>query len=250
MLNRGSPFILLPRILKPSYYNKTFLFIAKSPYWLISNGSVNFYLLIPKKTGLSTTDYLTNLTEPYDRYSKLKRGDVIFDVGASIGEQSIIYAKKVGSEGLVIAIEPSPERISYLKKNIVINRLGNIKLFEGAVWSNVGIIKLEPYGLGPKGFKIGGRGSELVKVNAYTLDKIASHFGVEKIDFLKMDIEGGEVEALKGISMPVKSIAIETHKVKERKTTYQVCRLLKKRNFRTQVKYKSSGLDMVYAWKP
>lgn len=248
MLNRGFSCVV-PQILKPSYYNKTFLFMSKGPYWLISDGSVSFYLLVPKSVGVSIADYLMNLSEPYDRYSKVKRGDVVFDVGASIGEQAVMYAKKVGSEGLIIAVEPSMERVSYLKKNIAINHLGNIKLLEGAVWNTTGVIELEAYGRGPEGFKIAGRASKLTKVKAYTLDKIACDFGVEKVDFLKMDIEGSEVEALKGISLPLRNVAIETHTIRDHKTTFEVCRVLKKRKFEIRVQYKSSQLDMVYAWK-
>jgi len=229
--------------------NKPLLFIAKGGHWLIINDSISFYFMVP------TRAYLLNVTQPYERYSKLKRGDVVFDAGASIGEQTIMYAKKVESEGLVVAIEPFLESVSYLKKNIAINGLGNVKIFEGALWSGEGVIGLRTYGLGPMraGCQLmpAHRGpSEIVKVKACTLDKIASDFGVEKVDFLKMDIEGGEIEALKGANIPIKSMAIETHKVNGYKTTYQVCRLLKKRNFEIRLQYGSSEVDTLYAWKP
>jgi methylase of polypeptide subunit release factors len=59
-------------------------------------------------------------------------GDTIYDIGANVGYVSLSLAKQVGASGQVIAFEPVPRNIEAFRRNIEINRLVNVQLFEAA----------------------------------------------------------------------------------------------------------------------
>ena len=64
---------------------------------------------------------------------EIKKGDIVVDVGASIGYFTLIFARAVGPEGKVFAFEPKPERFELLKKNVEINGYHNVTLENMAV---------------------------------------------------------------------------------------------------------------------
>lgn len=155
-------------------------------------------------------------TGQYTDFANLKPGDVVIDLGAYSGLTSIVFAEKVGHDGLVIAVEADED--NYKCADVNINRYhqeaGNkIDLLYGAVWShNNGIDFSCEMNMGSSAVDIvGGRG-RVVKVPSYTLSDIAK--GLDKVDFIKMDIEGAEVEAVKDAAFFSKynpKMIIETH---------------------------------------
>ena len=72
-------------------------------------------------------DFLEVLT------STLDRGDVFLDVGSHVGEFAVPVAKKVGGQGLVVAIEPEPHFARKLQENLKLNGLSNVRVFEKAL---------------------------------------------------------------------------------------------------------------------
>ena len=60
----------------------------------------------------------------------IKPGDVIVDVGANIGIFTVIASKLVGSHGRVVAIEPNSESAKRLERNIALNSLNNVTVYE------------------------------------------------------------------------------------------------------------------------
>jgi len=86
------------------------------------------------------TDALPHIMPYFERKtwkimkSIIKRGDVFIDVGAYIGTYSIAIAHKVGRDGIVISLEPSP-MYYILCKNIKINGLENCIALKKAAWS-------------------------------------------------------------------------------------------------------------------
>ena len=67
------------------------------------------------------------------RIQKIKRRNVVVDVGAGIGEFAVLASDKVGKEGKVIAIEPSPDDFKTLKDNIRLNGCNNVIPINSAV---------------------------------------------------------------------------------------------------------------------
>jgi len=159
------------------------------------------YLDSTDSSGLS----FSGIHEPFTTQLVMKeisKGDVVLDIGANIGYYTLIFAKLVGKEGKVFAFEPEPNNFSLLKKNIAINGYENVVLIEKAVSNKSGKARLylaeEHSGdhriyeseviLGRKSIEI-----ETVKLDDY----FKGYKG--RIDFLKMDIQGVEPIALKGM---------------------------------------------------
>lgn len=121
----------------------------------------------------------------------LKPGSVLIDLGSNLGAVSIPLAKK-GVE--VFSLDALPQNVVLLEAAKRENGLNNLKVFNKAVWS------------APKKLRIGGheawgrvsaRGA--VKVEAVRLDDFVLANKISRIDALKIDIEGAELEALAGM---------------------------------------------------
>jgi len=136
-------------------------------------------------------------------------GDVFLDVGANVGWYSLHVAKMVGPEGLVLAIEPSPDSFAVLKENIKLNHLSNVTALNFAAWDRNGDLDLilaticiadtvkrdwadpaEAWFRKPRG---------TVRVPARRLDDVLKEQNVTQVDWVKIDVEGAEAEVLRGL---------------------------------------------------
>ncbi len=88
-----------------------------------------------------------------------------------------------------------------MKKNIVLNNLPNVRAFNLAAWNQKDKLKLflGEYTAQHDRAKIDW-GQGYVMVQAITLDEILSGFNIKRVDFVKIDVEGAELEVLKGLS--------------------------------------------------
>jgi FkbM family methyltransferase len=132
------------------------------------------------------------------KHLNLKKGDVFIDVGAHIGKYTITAAKIVGKSGLVVSLEPFPANYRTLLENIKMNKLTNVVALNVAVWDAKCDLKLfigREHGQHSVK-KDSGRG--FITVQANTLDNIVSTLGVEKVNVIKIDVEGAEAEVIKG----------------------------------------------------
>ena len=172
-----------------------------------------------------------------ERFFKIKEGQIIIDAGAYLGGFALYAAKKVGGTGKVIAFEPDPNNFEILKSIVNKSGLKNIILIKKALGNAVKKVKLESADnyskIVIKTFK-----NPTVKVKQTTLDKELKKFGIKKVDFIKMNIEGAETNAIKGASLILKNtqhIAISCHNVNGKNTVIEVNSLLKKFGFKTKV---------------
>jgi len=136
----------------------------------------------------------------------IKKGDVVYDVGANIGYMSMLFARYAGMEGKIFAFEAFPQNVERMKKNITINNLENqiIVLNYAVVDSNKEVSFL----VGPSHETGKAEGSVGRKETAYrdriiiqgiSLDDFVFSLDNPLPDVVKMDIEGGEVMALPGM---------------------------------------------------
>lgn len=131
-----------------------------------------------------------------------KTGDVVFDVGANIGYYTLITADLVGAEGRVYAFEPCPRNIHILESNVRQNHFGNISIETTALGEKPETTHMyfpDNVQFGSGGFFKDRRYLVRQEVQVTTLDDFIKQRGITRIDFLKMDIEGGEVFALRGM---------------------------------------------------
>lgn len=131
----------------------------------------------------------------------IKPGSVVIDVGACYGQMSILFARKVGPEGLVISFEASPSVYELCKKNLEENQVNNSQLINAAVWDKPDeIVKLMDYefshykSYGCFGIDMSSKGS--VEVKTTTLDSLP--FQRRKISLIKIDAQGSDLHVMRG----------------------------------------------------
>jgi len=133
----------------------------------------------------------------------LHEGDVFLDAGANIGFLSLVVARFVGESGLVYAIEPHPEIYKILEGNIHLNRIKNIcpintasgaEVIKARIYNNRNISRgsaslIRPEGANEKSGKL---------VSMTTLDTLIEKQQVQLPNLIKIDVEGFELEVLRG----------------------------------------------------
>lgn len=183
--------------------------------------------------------------------------DTVVDIGAHKGVFSI-YAAKKAVNGVVYSFEPFKENISFLKKNIQINKCKNISVFETAVSNKNGYddLYIKPdFSAGISSIKseyTSGNEVKKIKVKAITLEKIFKMCKIDKINFLKIDCEGGEYKILlntpKELFKRIDKISMEYHQINEYKIGV-LKDLLLKYGFKVSVVPVDNVIGMLYATK-
>jgi FkbM family methyltransferase len=121
----------------------------------------------------------------------LQPGHVVYDIGANVGFYSLVASKLVGPGGRVYAFEPLPRNLAYLQRHVELNGASNVEVMPVAVGAAAGIGYFEAHESAAMG-KLSTRGipTQVVAIDELTLPPP---------DVIKMDIEGGEVDALAGM---------------------------------------------------
>lgn len=140
--------------------------------------------------------------------SLLKPGSVFVDLGANQGEFSIYAASLVGNEGKVFSFEPDPRMQERLAGNISLNRFPQVVVEPLAISDRPGRLEfytpIEAYEDGthnaglPTLYARKGVDSAFTSVEATTLDRWKADRQVQRVDVIKLDIEGAELPALRG----------------------------------------------------
>jgi FkbM family methyltransferase len=134
----------------------------------------------------------------------IKKGDTVIDVGANIGEFSLLASKIVGHGGRVFAIEPLPEICQKLKNNFLLNNFNNYNILKNALGKEVDKVNIyKKSDSGNIGFiESVVDGKNLVKTNdiieVETLDNVILKNQIKKVNMLKIDVEGFEYDVFLG----------------------------------------------------
>jgi FkbM family methyltransferase len=130
------------------------------------------------------------------RYEQLvKPGMVAFDIGAHVGYYTLLSSALVGNSGSVVAFEPLPENIEYLKRHVALNQLENVQIIEAAVTDRD---RKMTFNIAPSrsmGYLSEGGNLE---VEAISLDQFLTRDDVPTPQVLKIDVEGAELSVLQG----------------------------------------------------
>jgi FkbM family methyltransferase len=142
-------------------------------------------------------------TDPAVRLSRslLRPGDIVFDVGANIGLWAMGAAHRVASQGMVHAFEPAPANYRRLCHHARFNALAQIRCRQLAVSNCSG--KATFYESGTDNSGLGslaqrGESESAIEVETVTLDGYCQSEKIQRVDFIKVDVEGGESLVFRG----------------------------------------------------
>ncbi len=190
--------------------------VAKALYDYESAGIHGVDLVVPlQKDGLvifiSTKDiigwkiyffgeYETDTNNVLEKY--IKPDDVVIEAGANIGSETLLIARML-KQGRIYAFEPNPYTFERLKINASINELHNISAFDYALGESDTTIQFNIY---PKNFCNSGMSSKYMEtsntrkidVTQKKLDSFLKENNINKVDFIKMDIQGAEMDMIAG----------------------------------------------------
>lgn len=135
----------------------------------------------------------------------VKLGMTAIDAGANIGVHTLTLADCVGPEGTVHAFEPS-DAFGRLRQNVALNHFeSRTRLHHAALGANEGVLSLVRCTAGYEAFTSRGTplykeyaAGEVFEVPMLSLDHYSERAGIERIDFLKIDVEGSEPEVIRG----------------------------------------------------
>jgi FkbM family methyltransferase len=204
-------------------------------WWLAEKGALDHELMY---NGFEETEmrFVQRLLRP---------GMTVLDIGAHHGLYTLLTAKRVGRRGRVIAFEPSPRECRRLAKHVRVNRCGNVQVEACAVGDQSGEADLFLV----DGFRDWGNSlrppalpepTRQVRVPVRKLDDVLAERGIERVDFIKLDAEGGELAVLRGAKQLLQTdgrpaILAEVEDVRTRAWGYparEIMQLLARWNYR------------------
>ncbi len=146
----------------------------------------------------------------WNDFSSKKENPIILDCGANIGI-SVLNYKRLFPEARITAFEPDPDIVQYLRRNLKTNSADDVEVIEAAVWTQEGKSKFFCEGVdGSRLISNDDNYSETIVVRTVDL----SEYVFSEIDFVKMDIEGGEFEVITHLGEKLRAIdsmVVECH---------------------------------------
>lgn len=175
----------------------------------------------------------------YFKYFDIKANDIVLDAGANIGLFTLLAGKMMNNMGKIISVEPDDNNYDMLLENIKLNRLTNVIPYKKGLWSEITNLEL----------LIGNRPGEhslldneqfsgkRVVIECITLDSLLETFGLSHFDFIKMDIEGAEIEVVLNSKIVLNDIrtkwVIEAlHQVEGKPAYKSIIPFMKENNFK------------------
>lgn len=125
------------------------------------------------------------------------KGAVVLDVGANIGAHTIPLAQLVGSEGVVVAFEPQPILHQILCANLVLNSIPNVLTYAMALGNCEGECRIPVLDYSQSN-NFGGISMDMVEEGEAVPMGRLDDFQLERVDFIKLDVEGFESKVLEG----------------------------------------------------
>jgi len=217
----GAKFIFLDDINTFKNYENYNKLLSDSKYVLIKQNKQlrNGYAVF----GSTSYSFVAEINEQQLVKNLVKPGMKVFDVGANLGDYSLLFSELVGKSGEVYTFEPTSAIFKKLQERIKERNLKNVNLFQKAVfsknqpiefnefseeysvWNSIGIPQMQNP-LNPQ------ENIPIVKteiVEAVAIDSFCKEHGIESIDYLKIDVEGAESDVLLGTMQLLQEKAIK-----------------------------------------
>jgi len=155
--------------------------------------SVNFYSKpeIISKMGINGAEIYGYLVE-----RDIMENDTVFDCGSYYGHFAL-YAAKKARKGRVYCFEPDQENLKVLEKNIRLNNLNNVTIVPKALSAKGGYVSFCSDGTA-RARIAGPTDRKVMEVASISLEKFCNEMKIERVDFIKMDVEGAEIDIVRG----------------------------------------------------
>jgi FkbM family methyltransferase len=229
------------------YKARTILGFRDTPLIKIGVPKYGYRVLCPINVNKDDFINMTIREEEIIQHFQPRKGDIVVDVGAHIGRYTLIASKRVGLNGRVIAIEANPDNFQMLNRNVKLNQLTNVTSLNCAIYSQETKIKLylAGEGMGQTIYNTimterANEGKEkFLEISANTLDHLLQLQEISEVNWIKIDVEGAELEVLRGATDIIShskdiTLLIEIHNLSGSNTTlYEpITQFLNKHNFK------------------
>jgi len=207
------------------YFNQ-----VKSQNGVVDYSSPQIHTLNPSGIPFFFTSFAEGeaSAKSYLQNYRIKEGDIVFDCGAYCGSTTYFLSKAAGENGKVFAFEPDEENFNALLKNIELHNLKNVIPIKKGLWSKSDTLEFnEEASLGGAITSITARlfNKKIRKIEVVSLSDIFAEYNLDKINFVKMDIEGAEIQAIEGAKEFIKekniNFAIASYHIVDGKMTYE-----------------------------
>ncbi|SFF74226.1 methyltransferase, FkbM family [Salegentibacter agarivorans] len=233
---------------------KVFYYNSKQPGYKFSLKNNSYKTETASWSIFSSTPlyFITKEIERYEKYYKIGRDDTVIDAGAFNGILSLVYAEKAKS-GKVFSFEPDRKNLQGLDENLNLNgNPKNIQLIKEGLWSYRGEIKFYEAGSVASSSFYKAEDSQENIISVTSLDNFVEENNIKKIDFIKMDVEGAELNILKGarkmLSNFKPNLSIATYHLVEGELTYKsVEEFFKEMNYPFETVFFNDGEIITYA---
>jgi FkbM family methyltransferase len=176
--------------------------IGPWPHRIAAGPARGLLLVAPRQRSFAYCggDYEPHVVAALSRL--VQPGMVACDIGSHLGYLTLVLARLVGPSGRVYAFEPLRRHVKLLRRTLARNRLAQVTVVAQAVGERTGLATLEEWPNDAMNRIAGGTAvwkGKTVQVPMTTLDDWAARMGgLERLDLIKLDVEGQELAALQG----------------------------------------------------
>ncbi|WP_109851841.1 FkbM family methyltransferase [Aquimarina sp. AU58] len=218
-------------------------------YWL-KNREQYLYLVQQPYFNFSKKKLYRSIERIACQYYTPKKGDVIVDIGAGIGTETLFFDEKTENEGRIYSIEASRASHQKLVELCAKNQIKTSENLNLAITDSNQKLWIEE----SNNYQVDyiNKESKGVEVDGITLDHFVEKKNITNIDFLKVNIEGSELQMIEGMENAIKitkNVAISCHDFlfdDDRQIKIKMSKFLKANNF--QVSYNQTGHQIIDSW--
>ncbi len=175
-----------------------------------------------------------------ERFYQASAGDTVVEMGAYMGFYTLYLAQKTGESGRVIAIEPMEDNLKFLRKNIAFNGFDNVEIIDKGVWKKNDTLSFTRNMKDKQSASLvlNEGVKEEFNIEVRSLDHIMEQCTVKHVDFMIIQLNGTELEALEGLELlnPDHLAIAARYRVSEYNPVQSIVKLLKDRGYRVTIR--------------
>ena len=138
-----------------------------------------------------------SVIKAYNKHYKVQKGDIVFDCGAFHGLYGMYISRDAGEDGRIYCFEPDEKNFGMILKNLSANGIKNIVPVKKGLWGKSGQVEFAgSLEVGSHIVDDGAKSPGAISIEVTTLEDFCKEQGQNRLDFVKMDIEGAELEAI------------------------------------------------------